>query len=173
MMEEQNSKREGFNTQGKSFRTHDQPIIIDGTGSVTLEFDAGGDEHYVPDDPSDPTKYTGHELQITGVTVFVPGRRPHSCPVPSDGRCTVTVVGRATHTNTIVLDGATVDAIVIAPDRAYKKEDLGSGRKRHKSDAHKIESLTIRPIAGGEPHSCPAIPANGKCIIRIIDDYTS
>lgn len=172
-MSKESSPESSRDQRGARFFTHDQPIIIDGTGSVALEFDAEGDEHYEPDDLVAPTKYTGDKLQITSVTVFVKGRRPHSCPVPSDGRCTITVVGRAAQANPIVLDGRTEDVIVITPDRAYEKHDTGSVRKRHRSGVHKIESLTIQPASGGQPYVCPEIPNDGKCIIRIIDDHIS
>lgn len=158
--------------QGAFSATHDQPIIIDG-GSVTLEFDDDVDEHYEPDDPQDPTQYTGDGLRITNVTVLVSGQSPHCCPVPSSGRCTVVIQGRgaAGRDNPIVVDGRTGGAIVITPDREYGQQNTGTVRKRHHASGHRIRSLTIQAASGGSPHVCPAIPANGKCTIRITDDH--
>jgi hypothetical protein len=157
--------------QGGFSATHDQPIIITGE-SVTLEFDDDADEHYEPDDPNNPTLYRGNGLRITSVTVLVTGQLPHRCPVPTSGRCTVVIQGRgASQDNPIVIDGRTGQVIDITPDKAYGKVNTGSVRKKHHSGGHRIRSLTIQPATGGSPHQCPAIPANGKCRIRINDDH--
>jgi hypothetical protein len=153
--------------------THDQPIIIDGLNSIALEFDDDDDEHYVPDNPGDPTQYTGAGLRISSVTVLVTGQPPHHCPVPPSGRCTVVIQGRgaAGRDNPIEVDGRTAGTIVITPDRAYGKVNTGTNRKKHHAGGHRVRSLTIQVATGGSPHQCPAIPPNGKCRIRINDDH--
>lgn len=157
--------------------THDQPIIIDGSGSVALLFDSiEPPAHYA--EPSE-SLYAGAGLFIISVSVRRnPNDRPGSgtqCELPFHRICTVEVEGRHQQSQVdspIMVQGRPGAIIVRVDPSHYPKVSGRNTRKVHHSPLHKIRSLRIRDdIVGTTRDFSDLLPSNGKGIIDIIDEH--
>lgn len=184
----QDNKEQQANPSDKHGVTH-PPIIITGGGSgklevdsdsrvngssVDLEFDSysststGAHTHYQPDDVNNPTTYSAPNLRIRSVTVEV-GGNTHTCSHVT-ANSTVVIMGKKDEFDNEPIRIIGGDGIVITFDHGeYEPNGANSGRKKFRNGIRKIGSLTIYHPGGAEAHRCPAIPANGKCIITIQD----
>lgn len=163
--------------RGDRPKTHDQPIIIDGTGSVILEFDdLKFPPHYFEVSES---VYAGVGLFLHSLSVRTdPDGEPGSgepCALPGS-ICTIAVGGKHPQNQ----DGSIIRVrgmpggivISVAPEK-YTKENTGSNRKRHRNRGFKIDSLTIRDAITDDVirDYSDLLLNNGKCFIDIIDEH--
>lgn len=157
--------------------THDQPVIIDGTGSVALEFDATDTHaHYFQISES---VYTGVGLSIESVSVRLdPRGEPGSgkeCELP--GRfCTVAIEAKhpeAQDSGIIKVRGVPGGIVISVDPGRYPKGTQIGNRKRHHNPAFRIESLKILDAISDEViNDCShLLPDDRKCFIDIIDDH--
>lgn len=166
--------------------THDQPIIIDGSGSdrsdsLKLSFDDDdGRGHYVePLGAEANSLYLGVGLFISSVSVRLdPMARPGSgtpCELPFHRMCTIEVGGRRQQSQAdshINVRGRPGGIIIDVDPSQYPKISGGNTRKVHHSRLHKIRSLKIRDdITGTTRDFSDLLPENGKGIVDIIDEH--
>lgn len=156
--------------------THDQPVIVDGTGSVALEFD--GTHSHAHYNAIGGSVFTGVGLFISSVSVRVRGtpgsgtQRPLPTPF-----CTVAIESRDPQTQdvSIIRVRAIPGAIVISVDSVKFSEHTQNGnRKRLRNPRFQLESLTIRePITDAVIQDWTDLlrPHNNRCFIDIIDDH--
>lgn len=177
MSEEQSSNPNKAEGRGRRPRTHDQPIIVDGFNSVTIEFDGTLSlPHYFQISES---VYTGVGLFIRSVSVRVdPKADPGSgtqCTLPG-GLFAVAIEAKhpQAQDGSIIRVRGVLGGVVLSvdPGRLPKGTPTGN-RKRHHNREFKIESLTFRDVITDEViGDCTnLLPRNKKCFIDIIDDH--